>query len=118
MSAAAIDAKCIKHGADRWLLRQRSVRVLAVRNAGARQSFAQDRSLGVGAVEDGEIGEGKRCFPSAGAPVVDHEEARPPIACSIVATTNSASARSLGAAWIVMRSRRSRTISAIGLSAC
>jgi hypothetical protein len=42
----------------------------------------------------------------------------PPIACSIVMTTNSASARSLGAAWMVMRSRRSRTISAIGSSAC
>ena len=41
----------------------------------------------------------------------------PPIACSIVMTTNSASARSLGAAWMVMRSRRSRTISAIGSSA-
>ena len=38
----------------------------------------------------------------------------PPIMCSIVFTTDSASARSVGAVWMAIRSCMSRTISATG----
>jgi hypothetical protein len=51
------------------------MRVPAERDPGTRERFAQNGGLRVGAVEDGEIGEGERRFPPAGAAAVDREEA-------------------------------------------
>ena len=67
--------KCFEHGADRWLLCQRGMRMPAERNPGTRERFAQNGCLRVGAVEDGEIGKGERRFPPTGAAAVDREEA-------------------------------------------
>ena len=49
---------------------------------------------------------------AAARPLSIEKKLCPPIIRSIVATTNSASARSVGDAWIVMRSCMSRTIAA------
>ena len=52
--------------------------------------------------------------PSVVRPLSMEKKLWPPISSSIVCTMNSASARSVGATWMVMRSSMSRTISGPG----
>ena len=54
------------------------------------------------------------CGPGPARPLSIEKKVWPPIMCSIAFTTDSASARSVGATWMAMRSCISRTISATG----